>query len=354
MSRRTLGRDVSPAWQVHTDKFDPHPALDERLRVVYGSRVDHYNANALKIGRTPMPPGKSSRFINHVTLTSHNGSTTELVEKGVEGDSPELSFWSEAGAGEPVLEGSSFRAVRPGEIVRCGPLSVLYFPYLRALDRDRQVLRQDFKANATAIVEGVAEFNGRNTLLSGESGGIAGHLLSAPRPTVVEIQRRMDVDIEVARDLLRSFNRVQDMWQEIEGAYADLPRCLSHNDISPGNAVYVDNKATFIDFGLAGPAPVGSDLHTVLRWSGKALYNPSYAEALLNSYVAALRLHYAAVQTADVRLAAWTTFYLRYTNLKFSSARYERTFRLALDRMTSLIGQLGDGPPGPSGSTHER
>jgi len=56
--------------------------------------------------------------------------------------------------------------------------------------------------------------------------------------------------------------------------------------------------------------------------------------------VEAIRPYYRAVSLSDVSLAAWTTFYLRYTNLKYSSARYERPFRFALEQLSVIIGQL--------------
>jgi hypothetical protein len=66
------------------------------------------------------------------------------------------------------------------------------------------------------------------------------------------------------------------------------------------------------------------------------MYDRHRVEELIATYVEAVR-PYHTTTVADVRFAAWTTFYLRYTNLKFSSARYERPFRLALQQMASTI-----------------
>jgi hypothetical protein len=70
------------------------------------------------------------------------------------------------------------------------------------------------------------------------------------------------------------------------------------------------------------------------------MYEPDHVEGLLTTYVEAIKPYHGTVSVEEVRLAAWTTFYLRYTNLKFSSARYERPFRFALEQMADLIGQL--------------
>lgn len=76
------------------------------------------------------------------------------------------------------------------------------------------------------------------------------------------------------------------------------------------------------DFGLAGAGPVGSDLHTIIRWSGKAIDDTTHVESLVIGYLDAVRPFVSTLSLQDVRLAAWTSFFLRYTNLKYSSARH--------------------------------
>lgn len=80
----------------------------------------------------------------------------------------------------------------------------------------------------------------------------------------------------------------------------------------------------------------GSDLHTLLRWSVTAVDKPAHVGGLLTTYVDRIRVHGVSISIEDVRLAAWATFLLRYTNLKFASARYLHVFSLATRRMIDL------------------
>jgi hypothetical protein len=325
--------------EAYIAEITAHLELDRRLQTAVGSDEDHGNIGSWQIRRTPMAHGRGSRFINHVRLATSGCSADELVEKGVDGDSDELSFWRTVDADALALSGNSYRALAPTDIAPGDPVSVMYFPYLPALDRRTAVLRRDFRANLTAIVASVAEFNGRNGLpRPGPSA--ASRYPFPPRPSVAELRLRMNVSAECADDLLRSVDRVRNDWSIIGDAYSSLPRCLCHNDISPGNAVHVDGIITLSDFGLASAGPIGSDLHTIIRWSAGKMYEPDHVEGLMTTYVEAIKPYHSTVSVAEVRLAAWTTFYLRYTNLKFSSARYERPFRFALEQMADLIGQL--------------
>jgi thiamine kinase-like enzyme len=321
--------------EAYTANINSHLELDKRLDEIIHPGTGRGENDALRTSRIAMAHGRGSWFINRVTVSTPGGSDVELVEKGVDTDSNELSFWRSVDSGALVLSGHSYRAVRPLDIVQGAPVSVLYFPYLPALDRERRVLQSEFRTNLPTIVKAVAEFNGRNTMPLTSLGGTSRYS-TPPRPSVQELQLRLNLDSEDATDLLRSFDRVQREWSTIQDAYANLPHCLCHNDISPGNAVCVNGIITFNDFGVASGGPIGSDLHTIIRWSAHAMYDRHRVEELIATYVEAVR-PYHTTTVADVRFAAWTTFYLRYTNLKFSSARYERPFRLALQQMASTI-----------------
>lgn len=77
--------------------------------------------------------------------------------------------------------------------------------------------------------------------------------------------------------------------------------------------------------------------HTIIRWSGKAIDDTTHVESLVISYLDAVRPFVSTLSLQDVRLAAWTSFFLRYTNLKYSSARHLPPYRLALLRMSEVI-----------------
>jgi hypothetical protein len=331
--------ETDRARQAYIAEITAHLELDRRLRTAVGPDGDHRNIGSWQIRRTPMAHGRGSRFINLVRLATSGGSANALVEKGVDSENDELSFWRTVDLDKLALSGTLYRAVAPIDIAQGDPVSVMYFPYVPALDRETATLRREFRANLTAIVASVAEFNGRNPLpRHGLSD--ASRYPFPPRPSVAELQLRMSVSAECADDMLRFVDRIGNDWPIIGDAYSNLPRCLCHNDISPGNAVQMDGIVTLSDFGLVSAGPIGSDLHTIIRWSAGKMYEPDHVEGLLTTYVEAIKPYHGTVSVEEVRLAAWTTFYLRYTNLKFSSARYERPFRFALEQMADLIGQL--------------
>jgi hypothetical protein len=333
--------ETDRAREAYIAEITTHLELDRRLRTAVGPDEEHRNMGSWQIRRTPMAHGRGSRFINNVRLATSGGSANDLVEKGVDSDGDELSFWRTVDLDALALSGTSYRALAPIDIAQGDPVSVMYFPYLPALDRETATLRREFRANLTAIVAAVAEFNGRNRLpRNGLSN--ASRYQFPPRPSVAELQLRMNVSAECADHMLRFVDRIGNDWSIICDAYSNLPRCLCHNDISPGNAVRMDGIITLSDFGLASAGPIGSDLHTIIRWSAGKMYESDYVESLMTTYVEAIKPYHGTVSVEEVRLAAWTTFYLRYTNLKFSSARYERPFRFALEQMAYLIGTIED------------
>jgi hypothetical protein len=331
--------DTDRRRDAYIAEIKTHLELDRKLQIAVGSDEHHGNAEAWRIRRTPMAHGRGSRFINHIRLATSGGSANELVEKGVDSDSDELSFWRTVDIDALALSGTSYRALAPIDIAPGDPVSVMYFPYVPALDRETAVLRRDFRVNLFTIVASVAEFNGRNGL-SPQGITDANRYAVPPRPSAAELRLRMNVSAECADDLLRLVDRVRNDRSIIFDAYSNLPRCLCHNDISPGNAVQMDGIVTFSDFGQASGGPIGSDLHTIIRWSAEKMYESDHVENLMTAYVEAIKPYHSTVSIAQVRLAACTTFYLRYTNLKFSSARYERPFRFALEQMADLVGQL--------------
>lgn len=275
--------------------------------------------------------------MNKVRLTYPHGSEILLVEKGVDGDSDELRFWCDERRAELVLRTDRYEALEPIALVPADAVSVMYFPYLSELDRDRTSLRHHFKANMAAIVSAIAEFNGRNLMAPGGRWYGMPTRFAPDRPSLADLQRHLDVSSMAATALLELWDDMLENWDVIGSAYERLPRSLCHNDVSPWNAVHVDGVTRLSDFGLAGTGPVGGDLHTIIRWSGKAIEDRAHVERLLNTYLAALSPFGGSVSLADVRLAAWTTFFLRYTNLNFSSARHLHSYRLALHRMSELI-----------------
>jgi hypothetical protein len=287
------------------------------------------------IVRTSMPPGKSSPFLNRIDLGREGESATRLVEKAVLNDSAELLFWRESTWPNPILSGGTYNAVRPVDLYMGDSASVLYFPYVSALDRDKRSLQREFRSNLKTIAAAVADFNAHNMSKPGPPAP-RGQRFDAVRPTHSDLQTRLGITGDDAHALRESWNQAHAAWRASCVALTRLPWCLCHNDVSPGNSTYTDGVLTLADFGLAAGGPVGTDLHTLMRWSGEAITDPVHVDALLAAYVGRMRAYDRSVSLEDVRLAAWATFFLRYTNLKFSSARYLNTYKLAIQRMIEV------------------
>jgi hypothetical protein len=65
--------------------------------------------------------------------------------------------------------------------------------------------------------------------------------------------------------------------------------------------------------------------------------DPDLAEGLFHIYLDGVRPYAPTLELDDLRLVAWSTYFLRYTNLKFRSARDLRSFELAIDLMDHLL-----------------
>jgi hypothetical protein len=285
--------------------------------------------------RTSILRGKSSRFLNRVDLGDTTGQAAKLVEKGLPNDAGELSFWRGKTWPDPILNAERYNAVRPLHVYVGDPVSVLYFPYVPGLDRDTTDLRRAFRASMKQIAAALADFNGLNMMRSGSTIGRTLRF-NAVRPTPSDLQRRLGMGTDDAHELVREWDRAHAAWQATQDTLAELPWCLCHNDVSPGNSLHVNGVTTFADFGLACSGPVGSDLHTLLRWSGKAIDKPAHVDGLLRTYVDRIQAYNESITIEDVRTAAWATFFLRYTNLKFASARYPNIFNLAIRQMLDV------------------
>jgi hypothetical protein len=320
--------------QEQPDNIVDYLELDHWL--ITGAVMGDGERRTSQVIRTPLRPGKGSVFLNRVSLISPGDAAIELVEKGVNSDSPELLFWRQTRASRPVLRGKTFEVVEPIGIVDRDVLSALYFRYLPRLDREIKLLQREFRANVRVGAAAVAELNGRNLVASISSPLSRGNPFSAARPSRDDLQRRLDTTRKTARGLQRSWDGAHRGWLAVRSAYERLPQCLCHNDVSPGNSVHVDAAIRFADFGLAGVGPVGSDLHALIRWSGKAMADDDHVEDLIKTYLDGLKPYVPAASSDEVRLAAWATFFLRYTNLKLSSARYLHTYDLAVRKMREM------------------
>lgn len=325
-----------PAWVASTREIGDIVAdleLNSQLAEWFGHTAGP--DGSARIVRTAMSPGQGAALLNRVDLKTPDGSTVTLVEKAVGNEGSELLLWRGTADTGLVLHTETYDVLEPLHQVDGGPVSVLYFPYLADLDRPRHVLRPEFRKNMHTIVSAIAELNGRN--LIGSYPRLGNQPFAATRPTVAALKVRLDLRSGTARALQRRWDAAHDNWLNLRETYEQLPRCLCHNDVAPWNVVCRDGQVTtFADLGLSGTGPVGSDLHSVIRWSGKYIHDDAYIDDMLATYFEAVRPYVTTVSLADIRLAAWSTFFLRYTDLRFSSARHLHSYELAVRRMREL------------------
>lgn len=311
--------------------------LDSRLAERFGHPGPAGRSESVQIVRTPMPPGQAAVLMNRVDLTYPRRHAVTLVEKAVSSESNEVRLWRGASDAGLTLRVPIYSVLEPAHQVIGGQISVLYFPYIADLDRPRHVLRPEFRKHRHTIVSAVADFNGRNLTVAGSDARLGVQPFTAARPTVAGLSARLGIPRSEARELRRAWDAAHRNWQRLRRTCERLPRCFCHNDVAPWNVVCRDGQmTTFSDLGLSGTGPVGSDLHTVFRWSGRHLHNDAYHDDVVATYLDALRPYVPTVDLADIRLAAWATFYLRYTDLRFSSARHLDPYRLAIHRMREL------------------
>jgi Ser/Thr protein kinase RdoA (MazF antagonist) len=106
--------------------------------------------------------------------------------------------------------------------------------------------------------------------------------------------------------------------------------------------VLVDGpQAVLIDFGHAGAAPVGADLHTLMRYAGDG--GPD-TEALVAAYVEVFAARGVALAPAVVRRNLEAHFAARYRDLRLVKARSRETFETALALSQALIAAEGAAP----------
>ena len=104
-------------------------------------------------------------------------------------------------------------------------------------------------------------------------------------------------------------------WGPVRDAVERGARCLSHMDLGRGNVLLGDGPVILLDFGHAGAAPVGADLHTVLRFAGAS--GPG-TEALVDAYAAVFAAKGLAVDPVAVRRSLEAHFAARYRDLRFA------------------------------------
>ncbi len=338
--RRALkaGSDVS----ARVSDIVRHAELDETvLALVPHPRRRWGRRPWSSVVRQPLTLGYGARFLHRVAVLGGDGSRHQLIEKAVEADSNEARFWRGSRGRGLVASGAAFECVEPLAVREVGSLTVLYFPYIAAVDRPRKASKGDLRRDPLRTVRAIAEFNARNREV-GPSRVPRGFNRGARKePSVEQLSTLLGASLPEAHDLQARWREIGERWSALHEQYRALPSSLCHNDLTPGNVFQRDDKLVMLDFGWAAPGPIGSDLHTVIRWSPGALHDEDSAEHLIRVYADEFAALDHPVELAQVRKGAWITFAMRFLNLrKWASARHPVAFELALRKATAALDDL--------------
>jgi hypothetical protein len=285
--------------------------------------------------------GYGSYYLARIRSQGRENRSVQLVEKALPADSRELAFWRAHEVDAVATHGRHYQALRPLLVLERDGVGFMYFPYVAALDQDTRLARQHFRANLRKVTTAAAEFAYDN--LTAAWGDHAPQITKASGPPSTQRMRRLlHVTSPAQARLLGSIHRdLESSWPDLLEDYQRLPIAMAHNDLGPGNAFVVDGAVHLLDFAKAGVAPLGSDLHTLIRWSGTALTDIDAGEEIIGWYHEALRSLGCDVNLDDVRLAAWVTFFMRYSNLRWRSSRRLDVYSLALVKLRELCQERG-------------
>lgn len=257
--------------------------------------------------------------------------------KGVLTGGREARFWAAWERGAIHAEGEHYRLLPPERILRGRVATVLVFPFLPDLLTRREDRRRAFRGNVMASVRALASFNASHRdPVPGLGDAAVGR---PPRPPSTRLlQKRLRVEPELARELAAEARAIEVAWRPVRDAVEAGPRCLAHMDLGIGNVVFGDGPALLLDFGHVGTAPVGADLHAVLR--GLESAGPGRG-ALSEAYTAAFRAAGGAIEPDAVRRAFEAYYAARYRNLSYFTARHAGSYRKALQVSRRLVAAAG-------------
>lgn len=296
----------------------------------------------LQIVRQPMELGLGSMSLNRVFVRDRYGRFLCLVEKVVDSNRRELSFWLESRSRRYVFDIPDIDIVQPILLVRFRRISVLYFDYRPNLDVSKSVASKEFVRSVPDIVRAVARFNVANILHNSPTSvfGKSFEQVRSRAPDSQLIQLHLGVSPSSAEALESEVLAIHRSLDMLAPMVRQLPYVLSHNDIGPGNAVRHNDTISILDFGQAGIGPLGSDLHTIFRWGSKG--DREVTQRILSEYDRAVCEAGISIAMQDLELSAWATFFLRYTALhRWKSARSEDSFVRAVNEMRRVCKDRG-------------
>lgn len=341
--RRFRSESTSSAYREHIDHFCKAVGLDDSVLEMTFPDKPGNGVGPVSMTREPVHLGMGSFWLSQITVAMDDGSELTLMEKAVDATGPEARFWASVASHSYQLTGRHFTSVAPLFSIDAEPLTILYLPYLDDVHRTQAESKRNFRSDLDVLVRAVAEFNASNVMPPSKDAPEERRIVATRKdaPSIREIQRGLGVQSRHAANLLRAAcQRVDARWDELQEMYDATPLGLCHNDIGPGNAI-VDSASEHVhllDFEKAGVAPIGSDMHTILRWGGRSLEHEDEAERLLSLYAEQVQQVRPEITLSQVRVGAWVTFFMRYSSIgKWRSARNLDSYSLALLKASELL-----------------
>jgi hypothetical protein len=248
--------------------------------------------------------------------------------------SREMRFWDAWERGEIRAEGQHYRLLPPERRILGRHLALLIFPDLGSSPGLSRRRTSRYAGNLETVVLAIADFNSdhlaRDLCRLPVSRAGRGYFVPFKR----RIMRALAVDRAEARRIARRLRGVEWRWPPLRRRVYRAPLCLSHMDFGPGNIFIGPEPAVILDFGHAAAAPIGSDLHTLLRYGRKGDAAVDWAR-LVEVYAGVFEAKGIAVDRAAIARAAEMHFAARYRNLRLESAR--DVFLEALERSRDLV-----------------
>jgi hypothetical protein len=255
--------------------------------------------------------------------------------KGVPARGREVAFWTAWQRGLVRTEGVHYRLIPPRLIYAGGLIGILLFPELVGLEQANR--RWQYRRRIRRVVRAIADFNSDHILPIDSPFRISHVCDRAAVPSGRRAERLLGVDNASARSITATLRRIEPRWDDIRDRLYRSVHCLSHMDVGTTNIVLNQGTSILLDFGFAGAAPIGADLHTVRRYGG-----PAWSRDLVGTYAEVFAAKGVEVDPTAILRTLNAHFAARYRNLHFPAARNRETFDAALATSLALIGAPAD------------
>lgn len=258
--------------------------------------------------------------------------------KGVLAGSREMRFWTAWRHGAVRTEGRHYRLLPPRAILLGRVLGVLVFPELEELREPPRLA--PYRRHVRRIVRAMADFNSDHPLAAGSGVRPSQVCDPVPVPGRRRVQQLLGVDAGRAREIVAMLRRIEPRWGALRDRLYRARQCLGHMDLGRTNVLPDRQSALMLDFGNAGAAPAGADLHVLRRYLGA---DGPPTDELVGSYVEVFARKGLPADPAAVRLNLDAHFAARYRDLRLLGARNPATFEAALATSLALLDRAGTG-----------